>query len=97
MYDLYIEESSIYILKENKWSINSIEIKFRESETLSLDIFELVKIWNSNTLTTFQTINLNEIDEDISNKVSPGSLLKNKLTFNIKHIKNIKITIKKLL
>ena len=84
VYDPYIDNSSIYKLTGHTSSINSIQINEKENELISLDIMGNIKIWDTTSLTNFQTIKLNEEVEDIGKK----SLQKNK---NQKQISTIKM------
>ena len=85
VYDPYIDCSSVYKLSGHTCSINTIEINEKENELISIDISGNIKIWDTSSLTNFQTIKTNEEDEDFNKK----SQLKNKKQKLISRIKMI--------
>ena len=86
VYDPYIDCSCVYKLTGHTCSINSIEINEKESELISLDILGNIKIWDTTTLTNFQTIKINEEDEDLIGKKIQQKNKKQKLISSIKMI-----------
>ena len=84
VYDPYIDCSSVYKLSGHTCSINNIEINEKESELISLDFLGNIKIWDTTRLMNFQTIKINEEDEDNKKRIQKNK--KQKLTSSIKMI-----------
>jgi hypothetical protein len=59
VYDPYIE-FPVYQLKGHAGSINGVITNEKDSELISLDICGNIKLWDLNTLSCFQTFNINE-------------------------------------
>ena len=60
VYDPYIDSNAVYKLKGHNGSINSISLNSNINELVSIDILGTVKVWDTNKLICFQTININE-------------------------------------
>jgi hypothetical protein len=67
VYDPYID-FPVYKMSGHYGSINNIICNEKDSELISLDIYGNIKIWDTQLLVNFQTINLNESND--SNKIS---------------------------
>jgi hypothetical protein len=66
VYDPYIE-FPVYKMSGHYGSINNVICNEKDSELISLDIYGNIKIWDTQLLVNFQTINLNESND--SNKI----------------------------
>ena len=88
VYDPYIDGSSIYKLTGHTCSINSIDTNEKESELISLDILGNIKVWDTTELINFQTIKINEEEEDKNAKKShmENNTKKKKLSSNLKMV-----------
>ena len=60
IYDPYSNNKAVYKLKGHNGSVNSISLNPNINELVSIDILGIIKVWDTNKLICFQTINVNE-------------------------------------
>ena len=60
VYAPYNDSSSIFTLKGHNSSIKSMALNKEENELITIDIMGNMKVWDLNTMTNFQTININD-------------------------------------
>ena len=94
VYDPYFEKSAIYSFKGHLASVNSISLNLNTNELFSVDILGNIIIWNVDTFSPYQTININEtffLQQQKHNKKEVEILKKSKVGSNlfIKSLNNI--------
>ena len=60
VYEPYNNTNAVYKLKGHNGSINSLAINPALNELISIDVLGIIKIWDTNLFSNFQTINTND-------------------------------------
>lgn len=60
VYEPYNNSNAVYKLKGHNGSINSLAINPSLNELISIDVLGIIKIWDTNSFSNFQTINTND-------------------------------------
>ena len=92
VYDPYNEEIAVEKIKGHMSSISSISFNEENNEMISIDIQGIMKIWDTNNFTNFQTINIKEsLNNEVNNdKQKMKKNLKLNSNFYVEALSNVK-------
>ena len=92
VYDPYNEEIAVEKIKGHMSSISSISFNREINEMISIDIQGIMKIWDTNNFTNFQTINIKEsLNSEVNNdKQKKKKNIKLNSNFYVEALSNVK-------